>query len=61
MGGPLLNFIKSWGINRILFGADFPSATYQEVLAEIDQLDLSEKVKPRLMAQNAVELYKLPL
>jgi predicted TIM-barrel fold metal-dependent hydrolase len=61
MGWPLLNFIKSWGINRVLFGADFPSATYQEVLAEIDQLDLSEKVKPRLMAQNAVELYKLPL
>jgi predicted TIM-barrel fold metal-dependent hydrolase len=61
MGGPLLNFIKSWGINRILFGADFPSATYQEVLTEIDQLDLSEKVKPRLMAQNAIDLYKLPL
>ena len=61
LGWPLLNYIKSWGTNRVLFGADFPSRKYEEVLAEIESLELPEKAKPRLFAQNAIDLYKLPL
>lgn len=61
MGWPLFNYIKSWGINRVLFGADFPSRKYEEVLAEIEKLTLPDKAKQRLLAQNAIELYNLPL
>jgi predicted TIM-barrel fold metal-dependent hydrolase len=60
LGWPLLNYIQSWGTNRVLFGADFPSRKYEEVLAEIDSLNLPDKAKPRLFAQNAIDLYKLP-
>jgi len=60
MGWPLFNYMKSWGINRVLFGADFPSRRYEEVLAELDELGLPDKAKPGLMGRNAVELYKLP-
>ena len=59
LGWPMFNFLKSWGMNRVLFGADFPSRRYEEVLAEVDSLGLPDKARPGLMGQNAVDLYKL--
>lgn len=61
MGWPLSNYIKSWGANRVLFGADYPSRTYQEVLNELKELQISDAARARLMHQNAIELYRLSL
>jgi len=61
MGWPLSNYIKSWGANRVLFGADYPSRKYSEVLAELQNLPIPDSARKQLMYQNAVDLYKLPL
>ncbi len=61
MGWPLTNYIKSWGANRVLFGADYPSRTYQEVLNELTELQITDVARARLMHQNAIELYRLSL
>lgn len=61
LGWSLANYIKSWGSNRVLFGADYPSRKYSEVLAEMSELTISEAAREKLMHQNAIDLYRLPL
>src|SRR3989339_752376 len=49
----------SHGIDRIMFGTDFPIQSYKDSLEIIDSLNLSDLDKDKILYQNAKKLLKL--
>jgi hypothetical protein len=55
----LVELIEAQGVNKILFGTDFPLGNKKRDIAYIQGLTISNEAKERILWKNAVELLKL--
>lgn len=55
----LVQFINSWGKDKVLYGTDFPVLSHKESLLQIENLDLKEESKSKLLRENALKIFKL--
>ncbi|WP_458210643.1 amidohydrolase family protein [Haladaptatus sp. NG-SE-30] len=55
----VLQFIKTRGQDKVVFGTDYPVLEYGETLAQIEDLDLGLTVEQKLLYENARELFDL--
>ena len=53
--------IKMYGADRVMFGTDYPMWTYDEDLAKIRRLPLSEEEKEKIFFKNAEKVFKIHL
>jgi len=56
----IMQMIRSHGIDKILFGSDFPFAQPKEDIKTIKQLDLSNEERKGIFSENALKLLALP-
>jgi hypothetical protein len=54
-----INYINSYGQDKVIFGTDFPVLQMERTLAEIAALGLKPEVHRKLLRDNAVQLFKL--
>jgi predicted TIM-barrel fold metal-dependent hydrolase len=54
-----VRFINTRGQDKVLFGTDWPVVDFARARAEIEQLDLREGPKRKLLFDNAVRVYRL--
>jgi len=55
----LTTLIKEIGIERVMFGSDFPWYDPADSVERLLRLDFSEEEKRMLLAENAISIYKL--
>ena len=55
----LINFINSWGQDKVMFGTDFPIIDFERATREVDELGFREASKEKLLWKNAARLYGL--
>ena len=55
----LVNFMKSNGKKKVLFGTNFPMITPQKCLESLPDLELGEEVEKLFLYENAVRVFKL--
>ncbi len=55
----LVQFVKSWGKDKVLYGTDFPVLSHKESLLQIESLGLKEESKSKLLWENALKVFKL--
>jgi predicted TIM-barrel fold metal-dependent hydrolase len=55
----LVDYLSSWGQDKVLFGTDFPVVPYDVARAEMTALGLDPAIARKLETDNAVKLYKL--
>lgn len=53
----VVNFIRSRGRDKVVFGTDYPVLDYPETLEQIDDLGLEPAVERKLLYENARELF----
>lgn len=56
-----VRYLDSWGRQKVLFGTDFPVIDPERARKEIDELALRPASRQRLLRDNAIDLYRLPL
>ncbi len=54
-----VNFINSWGQDKVLFGTDFPIVDFERATREINDLGLRDLSKEKLLWKNAARVYGL--
>ena len=55
-----VQYINSYGQNKVMFGTDYPVLDFERTRAEIEALGLKPEVLVKLLRDNARALYKLP-
>lgn len=55
----LVQFINTRGQDKVLFGTDWPIIEFERAMREIEELDLREGPKAKLLLDNAVRVYGL--
>lgn len=55
----ITGLVKKIGVDRVIFGSDFPWYDPAEAVARLLRLDFSEQEKRMLLAENAVRIYGL--
>lgn len=55
----LVQFINTRGQDKVLFGTDWPIIEFERAMREIDELELREIPKRKLLVENAVRVYGL--
>lgn len=55
----LVQFIKTNGKNKVLFGSNFPMIMPQKALENLSSLALNEETQERFLAKNAQQVFKL--
>lgn len=54
-----VNYINTYGQNKVMFGTDFPVLDFGETLRQIDDLGLRPVPKRKLLRENALRVYGL--
>ena len=54
-----VNFINSYGQDKVIFGTDFPVLGFERTRSEIEGLGLRPEAKRKLLRDNLIRLYKL--
>jgi predicted TIM-barrel fold metal-dependent hydrolase len=54
-----VEFIDSWGSDKVIFGTDYPVLEMDRALNEIDDLDIRPESKQKLLRDNAARVYDL--
>ncbi len=54
-----VNFINSYGQDKVIFGTDFPILDFERTRDEIEALGLKPAVKRKLLRDNAARIYRL--
>ena len=54
-----VQYINSYGQDKVIFGTDFPVLDFGRTVAEIDGLGLREVPRRKLMRDNALAVYGL--
>ena len=54
-----IQFINSWGQDKVLFGTDFPIIDFERATREINDLGLKEDSKQKLLWKNTAHVYGL--
>lgn len=57
----LVQFMKSHGKHKVMFGTNFPMIPHQKCLAELPALALGEDIESAFLYDNAARLFKLPI
>jgi predicted TIM-barrel fold metal-dependent hydrolase len=60
-GEVLVNYLSTWGQDKVLFGTDFPVVPYDVARKEMKDLNLSAEIAEKLERTNAISLYRLNL
>jgi predicted TIM-barrel fold metal-dependent hydrolase len=55
----LVQFINSYGQDKVIFGTDFPILAFERTREEIEALQLREKPKTKLLRENVLKVYGL--
>ena len=55
----LINFINSWGQDKVMFGTDFPIIDFERATREVGEIGFKEACKEKLLWKNAARLYGL--
>ncbi|MGA3401343.1 MAG: amidohydrolase family protein [Acetobacteraceae bacterium] len=55
-----INYINTYGQDKVLFGTDFPVLGFERTMQEIEALALRPGSLRKLLRDNAARLYKLP-
>ncbi|HCP72507.1 MAG TPA: amidohydrolase, partial [Actinobacteria bacterium] len=58
-GKVLVDYISSWGQDKVLFGTDFPVVPYDVARSEMSELGLEAAIARKLETENAIKLYQL--
>jgi len=53
----VVNFIRTRGRDKAMFGTDYPVLEYAEAFEQIDQLDFDPEVEDKLLSENAKEVF----
>lgn len=53
-----VHYINSWGQDKVIWGSDFPIVDPERALKEIEELNLKEEPKRKLLRENAEKLYR---
>lgn len=56
-----VNYINTYGQDKVLFGTDFPVITFDRFRDEVEALNLRPDPKRKFLRENAIRVYKLPL
>ena len=56
-----VRYIDSYGQDKVIFGTDFPVLQFRRTVEEVQALGLRPGPYRKLMRDNAVALFKLPL
>ena len=54
-----VNFINTYGQDKVIFGTDFPVLGFERTRDEIEALELRPGPKRKLLRDNIIRLYKL--
>ena len=55
----LIQFINSYGQDKVIFGSDFPILEFERTMAEIDAIDLKPEARRKLLRDNVIQIYGL--
>ena len=55
----LVKFINTRGQDKVMFGTDWPVIGFERAMRELNELELREAAKRKLLVENAVRVYKL--
>ena len=55
----LVSYMKAHGINKVMFGTNYPMINHVKCMQQIDVLGLSDEVRDRFLSSNALEVFKL--
>ena len=55
-----VNFINTYGQDKVIFGTDFPVLQFERTRAEIEALGLRPEPKRKLLRDNVLRIYRLP-
>ena len=58
-GKVLVDYLSSWGQDKVMFGTDFPVVPYDVARTEMTALGLDPAIARKLENENAVKLYQL--
>jgi uncharacterized protein len=53
----MVKFINSWGQDKVLWGSDFPLVKHPESLKQVEELNLREAAKEKLLWKNAEKIF----
>jgi hypothetical protein len=56
---PLLQFMQSYGQDKVLFGSNFPQLSLERCMAQVKELGLKPEVEARFLQKNALRVFKL--
>jgi len=56
-----VKYINSYGQDKVLFGTDFPVLRFDRTRTEIEALGLRPEARRKLLRDNAIRVYKLPI
>ncbi|SDG75927.1 hypothetical protein SAMN05216603_103323 [Pseudomonas benzenivorans] len=56
---PLLQYMQSYGQDKVLFGSNFPQLSLARCLSQVAELGLSEEVRGKFLHENARRVFKL--
>lgn len=54
----MVRFANSWGQDKVLWGSDFPLLKHPEALKQVDDLNLREEAKEKLLWKNAEKVFR---
>lgn len=54
-----INFINTYGQDKVIFGTDFPVLPFERTREEIEALDLRPEPKRKFLRDNALRIYRL--
>jgi len=57
---PFVQFVNTWGQDKVLFGTDWPVIDPERAIAEIEELGLRPEPARKLLRDNALRLFRLP-
>jgi predicted TIM-barrel fold metal-dependent hydrolase len=54
-----LQYMKSYGQDKVLFGSNFPQLSLSRCMEQVAELDLSAEVREKFLHANARKVFKL--
>lgn len=58
LNAEMVHFMNTWGKEKVLFGTDFPVIDLERSMNEINDIDLREESKQKVLRGNALKIYK---
>lgn len=55
----LLQFLKTWGQDKVLFASDYPLLPFDRCIRQVDELGLTPEVKRKFLRENAMRVFSL--